>query len=106
MFVRICRYRVLPEMLEEHLAVQRRASAIYRRFLPEEPAYFQSQNDPCEWVEIHPFRDEASCRESTDRINREPEIISLWQEFQAMLDPTSPPVMEEFTERRPGDRLR
>ena len=97
MFVRICRYRVLPEMLEEHLAIQRRASAIYRRYLPEEPAYFQSQNDPCEWVEIHPFRDEASCRESTDRINREPEIISLWQEFQAMLYPASPPVMEEFT---------
>ncbi|MGD9647631.1 MAG: hypothetical protein AB7U73_18095 [Pirellulales bacterium] len=103
MFVRICRYRVLPEMLDKHLAIQRRASDIYRRFLPEEPAYFQSKLDPCEWVEIHPFFDEAACRESTERINREPEIMRLWDEFQAMLDPESPPVIEEFTERRPSD---
>lgn len=99
MFVRICRYRILPDLLDKYLSVQRRVSEIYQAHSTEHASYFQSAFDPCEWIEIHHYPDQAACQTATARINREPAIMALWQEFQQTLDPNFPPVIEEFHER-------
>ena len=99
MFVRICRYRVLPTMVNRFLAVQERAHDIYRKHVPERTAYYQSTSDPQQWVEIHHYASEEACHRSSLRISQEPEIVALWQEFQATLDPSFPTIIEEFQQR-------
>lgn len=86
-------------MMDRYLAVQEQAVHIYRLYELEPARYFQSRSDPHAWVEVHRFPDGEACRATSDRLNRDPKILALWQAFQATLDPKFPPQVEEFEER-------
>lgn len=96
MFVRLFRYRVLPERLTRYLAIQEQAGNIYRRHEAVRTSYFQSAGDHCTWLEVHWYPDEAACRRITDEISKDPLIAELWAEFQRTLDPQFEPTIEEF----------
>lgn len=99
MFLKVCRYRVQPAMMDRYLAIQEQADRIYRLYELEPATHLQSRQDPNTWIEIHRFADGETCRATTDRLNRDPKILALWQAFQATLDPKSPPEIEEFEQR-------
>lgn len=99
MYVRVCRYRVQAELTERFLAVQQRATELYRRFGGEHVTYYQSQHDPGEWMEIHHYPSESACATISARLGQQPEVISLWEQFQATLDPYFPLVVEEYHQR-------
>jgi len=102
MFVRLFRYRVLPERLTRYLAIQEQAANVYRRHEAVRTSYFQSAEDHCTWLEVHWYPDEAACRSMTEEISSEPLIAELWEEFQRTLDPQVEPTIEEF--RSPDKR--
>ncbi len=86
-------------MMDRYLAVQEQASRIYQLYELEPATHLQSRQDPNTWIEIHRFVDGNACRATTDRLNRDPKILALWQAFQATLDPKFPPEIEEFDQR-------
>lgn len=86
-------------MMDRYLAIQEQAGRIYHLYELEAATHFQSRQDPNVWIEIHRFADGDSCRATTDRLNRDPKILALWQAFQATLDPNFPPQFEEFDQR-------
>jgi len=96
MFVKLCRYRVQPALRDRYLAIQEQAARIYQLYELEPATHFQSRHDPHTWIEIHRFATAEACRAATDRLNRDPKILALWQAFQATLDPGVPPEIEEF----------
>lgn len=99
MYVKLCRYRVQPGMMDRFLAIQEEAGRIYQLYDFEPASYFQSRQDPQTWVEIHRFADEEACRAASLRTQRDPKILALWQAFAVTLDPQVPTVVEEFDER-------
>lgn len=96
MFVRVSRYRIMPDQSSRYLAIQERAKEIYRQHEENRTSYFRSTVDPCIWLEVHWYPDEAACRRVSTAIHAEPQIAELWTEFQATLDPNFPMVVEEY----------
>ncbi len=99
MFVKLCRYRVLPAMMDRYLSIQEQAAHIYQKYDFEPASYFQNHRDPNCWVEVHRFADAEACQEATRQMSRDPHILALWKAFEGTLDPKSPPQVEEFEER-------
>lgn len=99
MYVRICRYRVLPQLMERYMSIQRRAGAVCQAQGIGAATYFQSAHDPCEWMEVYRYTSQAACRVTTGTLAQQPEIMALWQEFQEVLDPGFSVIVEEFHER-------
>ena len=99
MYVRICRYRVLPQQMERYMAIQRRASEISKKHGIGVATYFQSAHDPYEWMEVYRYSSQAACRVTIGGLSQQPEIMALWEEFQQVLDPAYSMVVEEFHER-------
>jgi len=99
MFVKIYRYRVQPEKIEDYLGIQERAGKIYQKHVHYRAVYLRSQDDPYLWQEIHWYPDEETYHRSMELINAEPEIKQLWREFQATLDPNDPEIHEEYFEQ-------
>lgn len=102
MYVKILRYRVLPEQLQAFLEIQRRAAEIYRMHLPAETRYFQSSDDPAVWIEVHRYGDREAFLAVSQRLQHDPVVRRLWQEFQATLDPQYPGSIEQYEERPLG----
>ena len=96
MFVRVSRYRVLPDYSSHYQAIQERAREVYRQHEENRTSYFQSTTDPCIWLEVHWYPDEAACRRVSAAIHADPQIARLWNEFQATLDPDFPMIVEEY----------
>lgn len=96
MFVKIDRYRVKPDQIEQHRAIQERAGALFRKYFQHPFMLLRSQDDPCQWVSIHWYPDEETYHRRMTRVNAEPEADSLWQAFQAVLDPGVPFIQEEY----------
>jgi len=106
MFVKVYRYRIKPARVKEFLSVQERAADIYRKHAAYRVVHLQKQDDPCQWLEIQWFEDEAAYRRSMDLINGEPEIERLWHKFQTVLDPEDKTIIEEFYDQiRAEDNL-
>ncbi len=99
MYVRVCRYRVYADLMERYMAVQRRAAEVYHAHGGEHVTYYQSEHDPCEWMEIRQYASRAACQVLAARLGQQPEIMALWDQFQATLDPSFPFLVEEFQQR-------
>ncbi|MGB7055354.1 MAG: hypothetical protein WBE28_08555 [bacterium] len=95
MFVKVYRYHIRSEKTEEFLDIQERAGKIYRRHVSYRAVYLKSQDDPGLCLEIQWCADEDTYRSAMERINSEPGIKELWQEFQILLDPEKPDIQEE-----------
>lgn len=99
MFVKVCRYRVLPAMMDRYLSIQEQAARIYQKYDFDPASYYQNHSDPTCWVEIHRFADEQTCHEAARQMSRDPHLLALWKAFEETLDPKFPPQIEEFDER-------
>jgi hypothetical protein len=99
MFVKLCRYRVQPAMMDRFLSIQEQAARIYQKYDFEPATYYQSRRDPNAWLEVHRFADERACEEASRQMARDPHILALWKAFEETLDSKSPPHVEEFDER-------
>lgn len=99
MFVKVYRYRIKQEKIEEFLDIQRRACQIYQKHVTYRAVHLQRHDDPSHWLEIHWYPDQATYHHSMDLINAEPEIERLWQEFQTVLDPKDTAIYEECYEQ-------
>ncbi|NWG15407.1 MAG: hypothetical protein HXY41_02115 [Chloroflexi bacterium] len=96
MLVKIDRYRVRPDQIEQHQTLQARARALYRKYFQDPVLFLRSQDDPCQWVSIHWYPDEETYHRRMTLINAEPESVSLWEAFRAILDPRTPFIQEEY----------
>ena len=96
MFVKVYSYRIKPARVKDFLNIQEQAADIYRKHAAYRVVHLQKQDDPCQWLEIQWFEDEAAYRRSMDLINDEPEIERLWQKFQTVLDPGDNAITEEY----------
>lgn len=96
MFVKVYSYRIKLSKTQEFLDIQERAKHIYEKHIAYRAVHLQKNDDPCRWLEIHWYPDEAVYRRSMDLINAEPEIEQLWKEFQALLDPEDKTITEEY----------
>lgn len=103
MYVKTFRYGVRPEKLDEFLAIQEKVIRFYARQLSEKAVYLQDARDPFTWLEIHWFPDEATCRASASRLQEDPALKRIWQQFSEVLDPLSPAVVEEFQQHSLGE---
>ena len=99
MFVKTFRYRVLPTQMDKYLAVQERAARLYQTDADHQAIYLQSSSDPCQWMEIHRYRDEVSWQRSAARLGAIAEFRTLWNEFSSTLDPAFPSQMEDYHQR-------
>ena len=99
MFVKTFRYRVLPTQMDKYLAVQERAARLYQMDADHQAIYLQSSSDPCQWMEIHRYRDEVSWQQSTERMGASAEVAALRNEFSSTLDPALPSQMEDYHQR-------
>jgi hypothetical protein len=99
MFVKIYHYHIRPDKTEEFLRIQERASKIYRKYISYRCVYLRDRDNPGLWLEIQWCCDEDTYRSAMDSINAEPEIERLWQEFQALLDPSDRTIREEYYEQ-------
>lgn len=106
MFVKVYRYRIQPASTKEFLHIQERADRIYKKHVAYRVIHLQMRDDPCQWLEIQWYQNEAEYRRSIDLINAEPEIQLLWKEFQTLLDPDDETVIEEYYDQiRAEDNL-
>jgi hypothetical protein len=96
MFVKVYSYRIRPARAKEFLRIQERAGHIYRKHVAYRAVHLQKRDDPCQWLEIQWYSDEAAYRRSMELINAEPEIERLWREFQTVLDPEDRTIVEEY----------
>lgn len=85
--------------MDRYLAVQRRAANLYEQLGGEHVFYFQSEHDPCEWMELHQYPSEGVCRATAEKLGRQPEVIALWEQFQSTLDPHYPLQVDEYQQR-------
>lgn len=98
MYLRIFRYTVKPELRDRHLGVQARAAKLYARYVRLPPAYFRGAKNANQWVELHTYSDRQECQSVAQSIAADPELASLWKEFQETLDPGFPATIEELNE--------
>lgn len=96
MLIKIDRYRVRPDQLDRHQAIQTQVEALYRRLIHQPCLLLRSQDDPCRWVSIHWYPDEAAYHRRMKLMNAAPEAGALWQALQSTLDPNSPHIEEEY----------
>jgi hypothetical protein len=105
MYIKIFRYRVLPQKSDAFLAIQQQAAALQRRHLASQVNYYRQSNDPNIWMEVHRYEDAADFHRRVEGMQRDPEMRRLWQAFQGLLDPNFPPVLEQYEEREaPGQQ--
>jgi len=96
MYVKVYSYRIQPGKVKEFLDIQERAGRVYKKHAKYRVVLMQKVDDPCQWLEIQWYQDEAAYRRGVDLINAEPEIELLWQEFQMLLEPVDDTVIEEY----------
>ncbi len=95
MFVKVYSYRIRPDKEQEFIAIQEAANRIYSRHVEFRSVHLQNRDDPSRWMEIQWCQDEDAYNNAIRRIDAEPEIGSLWERFQALLDPEDEKVHEE-----------
>ena len=107
MFVKVYRYRIRPDKEEEFVAIQEAANRIYSRHIEFRSVHLRDRYDPTRWMEIQWCQDEDAYNRAMKRIDAEPEIGTLWERFQALLDPDDDRVQEEvFVQRLEYDTSR
>ena len=106
MYVKVYSYRIQPGKVKDFLDIQERADRIYKKHATYRVVHLQKVDDPCQWLEIQWYQDEAAYRRGVDLVNAEPEIKQLWQEFQSLLDLADNTVIEEhYNQIRSEDNL-
>ena len=98
MFVKVYHYHIQPGKIDESLRIQERVKRIYDKHVRSRQLFLQNREDQSQWLEIHWYNDVNSYHAGQELINKEPELSTLWNEFQATLDPNNSAISEEYYE--------
>lgn len=96
MLVKIDRYRVRPDKIQQHRLIQERTRQLYHRYFQHPSLLLRSQDDPCQWISIHWYPDEETYHHRMLLVNSAPEMDGLVHAFQSVLDPDAPFIQEEY----------
>jgi len=96
--IKIYRYRVSPEKVNQFLEMQKQADSLYREHITYSIAYVRSVTDPWEWMEIHEYPDREMLS-ITEKLSEDNRLKSLFQEFLNLLDPKDRNIREEVFEK-------
>jgi len=100
MFVKVYKYKIQPNKLEQFLRIQEEAAKIYSRYIPSYGSInLRNCKNPKQMLEISWYSDEKTYREGLHKVNADPHIDKLFQEFKTLLDPDDPSILEEEYEQ-------
>jgi uncharacterized protein YbaA (DUF1428 family) len=85
MFVKLYRYRVRPDKVEDYLDIQARACSVYRKYTEFQAVHLRDHSDPSLWIELNFYPDRQSYDKAISAVNSDPMIHQLFAEFQATL---------------------
>lgn len=101
MFVKVYQYHIQKDKVNEYLAIQEKASNIYRKYLDFHSIYLNSKTDASKWIEITRYRDEDEYNKNIRMINQHQEIQDLFEEFRSVLLNDKTDICEEdFIEKK------
>ncbi|WP_456278930.1 hypothetical protein [Bacillus sp. AK128] len=100
MFVKVYKYHIQNDKVDEYLSIQEKASKIYGKYIDLQTTYLQSIDDHTKWLEISKYKDENEYQKSMDLINKEFEIKELFKAFQCLLVSDSEISEEDFIIRK------
>jgi hypothetical protein len=98
-YVKMYRYRIHPDKADPCLELQERAHRHFGEHVHYHVVHLRSAANPCEWLEIHWYPDEATYREGMKTLEALPETRALWDEFQTFLDPPHQEIEPEYFQR-------
>ncbi len=103
MFIKTYKYQLLPGKIEEFLALQREANALYREHVKCEIELLESDRNPGEIVEIQYMADKQTYENARKALDADPRSAALQKRFVELLDPNAPAIQEEdFESLDPG----
>ncbi|RPF55489.1 hypothetical protein [Aquisalibacillus elongatus] len=95
MFVKVYKYHIQNDKVNEYISIQEKASEIYGKYLDFKTTYLQSKEDNTKWMEITKYKDEEEYQKSINLINEEEEIYELFKAFQSLLSSEKQEINEE-----------
>ena len=95
MFVKVFRYHIQTDKVEDYLRVQEKAAEIYSKYLKSHTIYLNSLTDETEWMEITSYQNEEEYRKSIEQIDGQEEIQELFKTFQSLLVSDKQEILEE-----------
>lgn len=95
MFVKMYIYHVNLARLAEYKKIMERADKLYRRYVNYELFYMESEEEPGKFVEVQTYASEELYEIGQKLINKDSEIMDLYQSFEAILAPDNKEIHEE-----------
>jgi hypothetical protein len=95
MYIKTFHYKLKPDVNEDFLALQKEIDSLYQRHVHYEIEFLQDDKDPTKWVEVHYYATRQDYQEGREKMNTLPEMKTLWDKFQTLLDPHHTEIEEE-----------
>ncbi|RPF55481.1 hypothetical protein [Aquisalibacillus elongatus] len=95
MFVKVYKYHIQNDKVNEYISIQERAAEIYGKYLDFNTIYLQSKEDSTKWMEITKYKNEEEYHKSINLINEEDDIQDLFKAFQTLLSSEKREISEE-----------
>ncbi len=103
MFIKTYKYHLAPDRMEEFMAIEKEANALYREVIECKIELLESDRTPGEIVEIQYLADRETYEKARKALDADPRVIALSKRFEALLDPAAPSIQEEeFESLEPG----
>ena len=87
MFVKIYEYNIKKDKEVFFLEIQKKAVQIYKEYLCCDVTFLKSINDETMWMEISRFSSHKEYSIGIQKVNNEPVIIELYEQFESCLVP-------------------
>ena len=94
MFVKIYEYNIEKDKEVFFLEIQEKAVQIYKEYLSCDVMYLKSINDETMWLEISRFSSQEEYLIGIQKVNNEPVIIELYEQFESCLVPEKQNIRE------------
>ena len=98
MYIKIYEYHIEKDKEEFFLEIQEKAVRIYKKYLSCNVLYLKSTDDETMWLEVSRFGSQEEYLIGIQKVNNEPAIKELYEQFESCLVPEKLNVREsDFT---------
>ncbi|MED1563952.1 hypothetical protein P4U44_18975 [Alkalihalobacillus alcalophilus] len=94
LYVKVYEFFIQEDKVEQYFNIQNRAVELYKKHLNCEVMYLQCTTDKTKWMEFSKYVSEENYKEGLSKINIEPEIQSLFKQFESCLLPENQKIEE------------
>lgn len=94
MFVKIYEYHIKRDMEVFFLEIQEKATRIYNKYLSCDVMYLKSIDDETLWLEITRYCSEEEYLNNIQKVNSEPVMKELFEQFYSCLVPEKQSILE------------